>query len=115
MVESQGELLKSREEDIESLKARLLLREAKAAEAIRLHAEASNFETVENPFRMKRTLYESVTFVISSDSSHHSGTKVAEAEVDSLIRSSVPIVTVVTTITSTVDPTLVTKEKFVKP
>nr|GEV26674.1 hypothetical protein [Tanacetum cinerariifolium] len=54
-------------------------------------------------------------FVISSDSSHHFGTKVAEADVDSLIRSSIPIMTVVTTITSTVEPTLVTKEKFVEP
>ncbi|GKB52501.1 hypothetical protein Tco_0903254, partial [Tanacetum coccineum] len=54
-------------------------------------------------------------FVISSDSSHHSGTKVAEAEVDSLIRSSIPIMTTVTTTTSTIDPTLVTKEKFVEP
>nr|GEV72105.1 hypothetical protein [Tanacetum cinerariifolium] len=54
-------------------------------------------------------------FVISSDSSHHSGTKVAEADVDSLIRSSIPIMTIVTTTTSTVDPTLATKRKFVEP
>nr|GEY97729.1 hypothetical protein [Tanacetum cinerariifolium] len=47
VVENQGELLKAREEEIESLKARLLLKEAEAAEAIRLRAEASNFETVE--------------------------------------------------------------------
>ncbi|GKA78781.1 hypothetical protein Tco_0785318 [Tanacetum coccineum] len=54
-------------------------------------------------------------FIISSDSSHHTGTNVAEAEVDSLVRSSVLIMTTVTTITSTVDPTSVTKEKPVKP
>ncbi|GJX76670.1 hypothetical protein Tco_0323481 [Tanacetum coccineum] len=54
-------------------------------------------------------------FVISSDSSHHSGTNVAEAEVDSFVRSSVPIITTVTTITSTVDPTSVAKEKLVEP
>nr|GFA75307.1 reverse transcriptase [Tanacetum cinerariifolium] len=54
-------------------------------------------------------------FSISLDSSHHSGTNVAEAEVDSLIRSSVSIMITITTITSTVDPTLVTKEKFVEP
>nr|GEW70947.1 hypothetical protein [Tanacetum cinerariifolium] len=54
-------------------------------------------------------------FVISSDSSHHSGTNVAEAEVDYLIRSSVLIMTIVTTITSTVDPALVAKKKLVKP
>ncbi|GJV72075.1 hypothetical protein Tco_1492070 [Tanacetum coccineum] len=36
-----------REEEIENLKAHLLLKEAKAAEAIRLRAEASNFKAVE--------------------------------------------------------------------
>nr|GEU88633.1 transposase (putative), gypsy type [Tanacetum cinerariifolium] len=36
-------------------------------------------------------------FVISSNSSHHSGANVAEAEVDSLVRSSVLIMTAVTT------------------
>nr|GEX98283.1 zinc finger, CCHC-type, retrotransposon Gag domain protein [Tanacetum cinerariifolium] len=54
-------------------------------------------------------------FVISSDSSHHSGTNVAEAKVDSLIRSSASIMTTVTTTTPTVDPTFVTKEKVVEP
>nr|GEU59428.1 transposase (putative), gypsy type [Tanacetum cinerariifolium] len=54
-------------------------------------------------------------FVISSDSSHYSGTNVAEAKVDSLVRSSVSIMTTVTTITSTVDPALVSKKKLVKP
>nr|GEZ07885.1 hypothetical protein [Tanacetum cinerariifolium] len=49
------------------------------------------------------------------DSSHHSGINVAEAEVDSLIRSSVSIMTTVTTITSTIDHALVTKKKLVKP
>ncbi|GJY31983.1 hypothetical protein Tco_0415478, partial [Tanacetum coccineum] len=53
-------------------------------------------------------------FVISSDSSHHSGTNIAEAEVDSLIRSSAPIMTTVTTVTSTVDPASVAKEKLVE-
>nr|GEX94271.1 hypothetical protein [Tanacetum cinerariifolium] len=51
MVESQGELLKAIEEEIESPKAWLLLREAKAIEAIRLHAKASNFETLEKSLR----------------------------------------------------------------
>ncbi|GJS59119.1 RNA-directed DNA polymerase, eukaryota [Tanacetum coccineum] len=62
-----------------------------------------------------RTIGASQRFVFSSDSSHHSGTNVTEAEVDSLVRSSVLIMTTVTTITSTVDPTSVTKEKFVEP
>nr|GEV86434.1 40S ribosomal protein S10-1-like [Tanacetum cinerariifolium] len=62
-----------------------------------------------------RTIGAPRRFVISSDSSHHSGTNVAEAEIDSLTRSSVPIMTTVTTTTSTVNPTLVTKDKFVEP
>nr|GEW15116.1 hypothetical protein [Tanacetum cinerariifolium] len=47
VVKSQGELLKAREKEIESLKARLLLKEAKAGEAIRLRTKAFNFETIE--------------------------------------------------------------------
>ncbi|GJU05967.1 hypothetical protein Tco_1122397 [Tanacetum coccineum] len=46
VVEKQDELLKARDREIEDLKAQLLLREAEATEAIRLCAEASNFETV---------------------------------------------------------------------
>ncbi|GJW60498.1 hypothetical protein Tco_0109833 [Tanacetum coccineum] len=41
IVERQGELLKVGEGEIESLKAQLALKEAEAAEAIRLHLEAS--------------------------------------------------------------------------
>ncbi|GJX66851.1 hypothetical protein Tco_0302578 [Tanacetum coccineum] len=62
-----------------------------------------------------RTIGASQRFVISSNSSHHSGPTIAEAEVDSLARSSVPIMTTVTTVTSTADPALVAKEKPVKP
>nr|GEU51265.1 hypothetical protein [Tanacetum cinerariifolium] len=64
-----------------------------------------NLRTIEAPRR----------FVISSDSYRHFGTNVAEAEVDSLTRSFIPIMTTVTTTTSNVSPTLVTKEKFVEP
>ncbi|GKC58507.1 hypothetical protein Tco_1086105 [Tanacetum coccineum] len=46
VVDRQTELLKVREGEIENLKAQLLLREAEDAEAIRLRAEASNFEAV---------------------------------------------------------------------
>ncbi|GJZ37178.1 hypothetical protein Tco_0583369 [Tanacetum coccineum] len=42
-------------------------------------------------------------FVISSDSSHHSGANIAEAEVDSVARSFVPVMTVATTVAITVD------------
>nr|GEX29438.1 zinc finger, CCHC-type [Tanacetum cinerariifolium] len=62
-----------------------------------------------------RTIGPPRRFVISSDSSHHSGTNVAKAEVDSLIRSFAPIMTTITITTLTVDPTFVTKEKVVEP
>nr|GEZ91452.1 hypothetical protein [Tanacetum cinerariifolium] len=44
-------------------------------------------------------------FVISSNSSHHAGANIAEAEVDSFASIT----------TSTVDPTVIVKEKFIKP
>ncbi|GKF23538.1 hypothetical protein Tco_0075860, partial [Tanacetum coccineum] len=44
--------------------------------------------------------------------SHHSGSNVAEAEVDSLVRSSVPVMTAVTTVIATVDPALVVKKTY---
>ncbi|GJV58195.1 hypothetical protein Tco_1459200 [Tanacetum coccineum] len=62
-----------------------------------------------------RTIGAPRRFIISSDSSHHSGTNVAEAEVDYLIRSSVPIMTTITTVTLAVDPAVVAKEKLVEP
>ncbi|GKF07317.1 hypothetical protein Tco_0041541, partial [Tanacetum coccineum] len=61
-----------------------------------------------------RTIGASQRFVISSDSSHHSGPTITEAEVNSLARSSIPLMTMVTTVTVTVDPTLVVKEKTIK-
>ncbi|GKB33291.1 hypothetical protein Tco_0872692 [Tanacetum coccineum] len=48
-------------------------------------------------------------FFISFDSSHHFCTHVAETEVDSLIRSSAPAMTTVTTVTATVDAATVVK------
>ncbi|GJZ64938.1 hypothetical protein Tco_0621634 [Tanacetum coccineum] len=62
-----------------------------------------------------RTIGASQRFVISSDSSHHSGPTIAEAEVDSLVKSSAPIMTTITTVTSTVDPASVAKEKLIDP
>ncbi|GJZ30422.1 hypothetical protein Tco_0575469 [Tanacetum coccineum] len=47
VIKKKDELLRNREGEIENLKARLLLREAEAAEAIYLHAEASNFGAME--------------------------------------------------------------------
>ncbi|GKD40881.1 hypothetical protein Tco_1261088, partial [Tanacetum coccineum] len=62
-----------------------------------------------------RTIGASQRFVISSDSSHHSGTNVAEAEVDSLIMSSAPVMTIVTIVTLTVDTAAAAKEKPIEP
>ncbi|GJS40454.1 hypothetical protein Tco_0565497 [Tanacetum coccineum] len=44
-------LLKAKDEEVESLKAQLLMKEAEAAEDIRLRAEASKFEVVEKSLR----------------------------------------------------------------
>ncbi|GJS83591.1 hypothetical protein Tco_0750132 [Tanacetum coccineum] len=52
-------------------------------------------------------------FIISSDSSHHSGANIAEAEVDSIVRSSTPIIATVVTVTVDADATA--KETPVKP
>ncbi|GKD04914.1 hypothetical protein Tco_1179888, partial [Tanacetum coccineum] len=62
-----------------------------------------------------RTVGAPQRFVISSDSSHHSGANVAEAEVDSLVRSSAPLMTSVTTITTTMDLASTVKEKSAEP
>ncbi|GKC72914.1 hypothetical protein Tco_1118797 [Tanacetum coccineum] len=51
VVERQAELMKVREGEIENLKVQLLLREAEAAKAIRLCAQASNLESVEKSLR----------------------------------------------------------------
>ncbi|GJY42502.1 hypothetical protein Tco_0429772 [Tanacetum coccineum] len=54
-------------------------------------------------------------FVISSDSSHHFGANVAEAEVDFVVRSSALVITTVTTVTATVDVAMAAKEAPTKP
>nr|GEV80817.1 hypothetical protein [Tanacetum cinerariifolium] len=50
-VDEQAELLKVKDGEIESLKAQLLLKEAEAAEAIRLRAEVFKFEVAEQSLR----------------------------------------------------------------
>ncbi|GJQ89912.1 hypothetical protein Tco_0001051 [Tanacetum coccineum] len=62
-----------------------------------------------------RTITAPQRFVISSDSSHHSGANVAEAEVDSIVRSSAPAIATITTVTVTVDAATVAKEASIKP
>ncbi|GJU63769.1 hypothetical protein Tco_1245604 [Tanacetum coccineum] len=52
-------------------------------------------------------------FVISSDSSHHSGANIAKAEVDPIVRSSTPIIA--TAVTATVDDDATAKETPVRP
>nr|GEY36800.1 reverse transcriptase domain-containing protein [Tanacetum cinerariifolium] len=65
LTEFNGELLTVKEEEIENLKALLLLREVEAAESIRIRAEASNFEAMEkslrdetNALRERNTIFE---------------------------------------------------------
>ncbi|GJX45054.1 ubiquitin-60S ribosomal protein L40 [Tanacetum coccineum] len=47
-----------------------------------------------------RTMGPSARFVVLSDSSHHSGAKSADPEVDSFVRSVVPVMTTTTTVTA---------------
>ncbi|GJV22383.1 hypothetical protein Tco_1371403 [Tanacetum coccineum] len=51
VVEEKNSLLKARDEEVKRLKAQLLVKEAEAAEAIHLRAEASKFEVVEESLR----------------------------------------------------------------
>nr|GFC45834.1 hypothetical protein [Tanacetum cinerariifolium] len=51
VVDEQAELLKTKDGEIESLKAQLLLKEAEAAKAIRLRAEVFKFESTEQSLR----------------------------------------------------------------
>ncbi|GJV72027.1 hypothetical protein Tco_1492022 [Tanacetum coccineum] len=51
VVEEKNSLLKARDAEIETLKAQLLVKEAEAAEAIRLRTEVSKFEVVEKSLR----------------------------------------------------------------
>nr|GEU30034.1 alkylated DNA repair protein AlkB homolog 8 [Tanacetum cinerariifolium] len=62
-----------------------------------------------------RAIEASQRFVISSDSSDHSGVNIAKAEVDSVVRTSMPIITssTTTTTTPTADPVVIAKEKLV--
>ncbi|GJY02555.1 hypothetical protein Tco_0360707 [Tanacetum coccineum] len=62
-----------------------------------------------------RTVTAPQRFVISSNSSHHSGTHIAETEVDSLIRSSAPAMTTATIVTVTTGAATVVKEAVAKP
>nr|GFD08844.1 hypothetical protein [Tanacetum cinerariifolium] len=50
-----------------------------------------------------RTIGAPQRFVIPSDSSYHSGANIAEAEVDSIVRSSAPAIATVTIVTAAVD------------
>ncbi|GJY81885.1 hypothetical protein Tco_0494636 [Tanacetum coccineum] len=61
-----------------------------------------------------RTIRAPQRFVISLDSSDHSGANIAEAKVDSFTRPFIPLMTVATTDTSIVDPATTVKEKFVE-
>nr|GEW56678.1 hypothetical protein [Tanacetum cinerariifolium] len=51
VVEEKDQLLKARDEEVENLKAQLLLKEAEATKAIRLRAETSKLETAEKSLR----------------------------------------------------------------
>ncbi|GJU26601.1 hypothetical protein Tco_1165222 [Tanacetum coccineum] len=58
-----------------------------------------------------RTVGPSARFVVLSDSSHHSGTKSANLEVDSLVRSAAPVMTEATAVATVAIPADVSKDK----
>ncbi|GJX05934.1 hypothetical protein Tco_0193866 [Tanacetum coccineum] len=60
-----------------------------------------------------RTVGPSARFVVLSDSSHHSGAKSADPEVDSLVRSAAPVMTEATTVATVAIPADVSKDKSV--
>nr|GEV23894.1 hypothetical protein [Tanacetum cinerariifolium] len=62
-----------------------------------------------------RTIGAPQRFVISSDSSHHSGANIADAEVDSIIRSSALAIATVTTVTAVIDTEATTTRAPVAP
>nr|GEW73558.1 nonaspanin [Tanacetum cinerariifolium] len=72
------------------------------------HADSvtgSNLRTIGAPQRV----------VISSDSSHHFGANIAEAEVDSIVRSSTPAIATVTTVIAIVDANAMADRVHVAP
>nr|GEX69846.1 hypothetical protein [Tanacetum cinerariifolium] len=62
-----------------------------------------------------RTIGAPQRFVISLDYSHHSGVNIAEAEVDSIVRSSAPAIATVTTVTAMVDADTTADRVLVEP
>nr|GEX34399.1 transposase (putative), gypsy type [Tanacetum cinerariifolium] len=62
-----------------------------------------------------RTIGAPQRFVISSDSSHHFDVDIAEAEADSIVRSSAPAIATVTTMTATIDADATTTIALVAP
>nr|GEY32186.1 hypothetical protein [Tanacetum cinerariifolium] len=60
-----------------------------------------------------RTIGALQRFVISSDSSNHSGVNIMKDEVDSVVKTFVPTITSATTTTPIADPATISKEKFI--
>nr|GEY67385.1 hypothetical protein [Tanacetum cinerariifolium] len=117
VIEEKDALLKAKDEEIRSLKAQLggdmptlpfvtyfifTTSKREGEDHTKLLARA-NLRTIGAPQR----------FVISLNSSDHSGVNISEAEVDSVVRTSVPIITSATTTTPTAGPVSIAKEKLV--
>ncbi|GJU40371.1 hypothetical protein Tco_1193328 [Tanacetum coccineum] len=71
VVDEQTELLKVRDGEIKNLKEQLLLKEAKAAEAIRLRAEASKFEAIEKSLQDREQEAADLDAMVTSVKSHN--------------------------------------------
>ncbi|GKD00726.1 hypothetical protein Tco_1171000 [Tanacetum coccineum] len=62
-----------------------------------------------------QTFVPPLRFVISLNSSHYPGANFTEAEVDSVVKSSAPVVITITTVTTTVDAATAVKEAPTRP
>nr|GFB05372.1 hypothetical protein [Tanacetum cinerariifolium] len=107
VVEEKDSLLKSRCDEIEILKIQLLIKEAKAVEAVRLRDEAQALKERNTYLEKEKSELEiKVTDLAAS-------VKVrAEAEIDFVVRTYVPIMTNTTTATPITDPAAIVKEKL---
>nr|GEX60831.1 hypothetical protein [Tanacetum cinerariifolium] len=83
IVEEKDALLKAKDEEIRSLKAQLVLKEAEAAEAIRLRGEASNFQAVEKSLQSEVAALKECNNLLETDKS---GLDVTVADLAALVK-----------------------------
>ncbi|GJU33357.1 hypothetical protein Tco_1176946 [Tanacetum coccineum] len=80
VVEKQDELLKAGDGEIENLKAQLLLKETKVAEATRLRAQTSNLEGVEKSLRDEENNLKECNAILEENEQNALDVKVTDLE-----------------------------------